>query len=164
MIELLLLDVDGTLTDGKIYYSSQNEEIKAFHIKDGLALRVWKKLGRKSAIITGRSSAIVQKRAEELGIDFVFMGVENKGEVVVQLKRDLDLAQEQIASVGDDLNDLPMFTRSGLSFAPKNGAAQILNRVSCVLQKDGGEGAVREAIEFILKREQLEERWLEFFS
>ncbi len=164
MIELLLLDVDGTLTDGKIYYSNQNEEIKAFNIKDGLALRVWKKLGRKSAIITGRQSMIVQKRAEELGIDFVFMGVENKGDVVLQLKKDLNLTQGQIASIGDDLNDLSMFNQSGLSFSPRDGAKQILNEVSYVLEKNGGEGAVREMIEMILKQEQLEEKWLEFFS
>lgn len=163
MIELLLLDVDGTLTDGKVYYSSLQEEIKAFSIKDGLALRVWKKMGRKSAIITGRTSNIVQRRAEELGIDWVFMGVENKAEVAIKLQKELGLAKEQIASIGDDLNDLPMFAQSGLNFSPKNGAKQILQKVDYVLESAGGEGAVREMIERIFISEGLEDCWFEFF-
>lgn len=164
MIELLLLDVDGTLTDGKIYYSSSNEEIKAFSIKDGLALRVWKKMGRKSAIITGRTSLIVEKRAKELGIDFVFMGIENKGEIVQKLKQELNLKSSEIACVGDDLNDLLMFKQCGMRFAPKDGAKQILNHVDRVLNAKGGEGAVREAIEFIIEAEGLEGCWFEFFK
>lgn len=163
MIELLLLDVDGTLTDGKIYYSSLQEEIKAFNIKDGLALRVWKKMGRKSAIITGRQSNIVQKRAEELGIDWVFMGVENKGEIALKLQQDLKLAKAQVASIGDDLNDLSMFAQSGLNFSPRNGATQILQKVDYVLESAGGEGAVREMIERIFIFEGLEDCWFEFF-
>lgn len=163
MIELLLLDVDGTLTDGKIYYSDSGEEIKVFNIKDGLALRIWKKIGRKSAIITGRISSLVEKRAKELGVDFVFMGIENKGEIAKRLRKELALQIEEIASIGDDLNDLSMFAQSGLSFAPKDGAKQILNRVDCVLETCGGDGAVREMIEKILEREHLEDRWFEFF-
>lgn len=163
MIQLLLLDVDGTLTDGLVYYSNTGDEIKAFHIKDGLALRVWKKLGRKSAIITGRESLAVQKRAEELGIDFVFMGIENKGEIALKLKQDLNLGREEIASIGDDLNDLSMFAQSGMSFAPKNSAQQILDQASYVVAQNGGQGAVRAMIEIILKQEKLEEKWFEFF-
>lgn len=162
MIELLLLDVDGTLTDGKIYYSAL-EEMKVFSVKDGLALRVWKKIGRKSAIITGRKSTIVQRRAEELGIDRVFMGVENKGEIVLALRDEFHLAKDQIASIGDDLNDLSMFAQSGLNFSPKNAAKQILDKVDYVLENCGGDGAVREMIERILASEGLEDCWFEFF-
>lgn len=164
MIKLLLLDVDGTLTDGKIYYSNQGEEIKAFNIKDGLALRAWNQMGRKSAIVTGRKSTLVQKRADELGIDFVFMGVQNKGEIVAKLQRELNLETNEIASIGDDVNDLSMFAQSGLSFAPKDGAKQILKKVSCILDSKGGYGAVREMIERILIEEHLEEQWLELFN
>lgn len=162
MIRLLLLDVDGTLTDGKVYYLDSGE-FKAFNIKDGLALRVWKQMGRKSAIITGRTSAIVEKRAQELGIDFVFMGVKQKGEVVQHLQKELQYSQEEIASIGDDLNDLSMFAQSGLSFCPSDGAKQILDKVDYVLDTKGGSGAVREMIEIILKRENLEDQWFEFF-
>lgn len=163
MIELLLLDVDGTLTDGKVYYSNHQGEIKAFHIKDGLALKVWKSLGRKSAIITGRRSEIVHRRAEELGIDWVFVGVENKGVVARELRNQLGLRKDQIASVGDDLNDLSMFAQSGLNFCPRDGAKQILQKVDCVLESAGGEGAVREVIEKILVSEGLEDCWFECF-
>ncbi|MCE3046718.1 KdsC family phosphatase [Helicobacter kayseriensis] len=163
MIRLLLLDVDGTLTDGRVYYLDSGEEIKAFHIKDGLALRVWKQMGRKSAIITGRTSSIVERRAKELGIDFVFMGVKQKGEIVQRLQEELQCSKDEIASIGDDLNDLSMFAQSGMSFCPSDGARQILDKVDCVLDSKGGNGAVREMIEIILKRENLEDQWFEFF-
>lgn len=164
MIELILLDVDGTLSDGKIYYSDKGEEYKVFDVKDGLGLRVWKKLGKKSAIITGRKSFIVEKRAKELGIDEIFMGVENKAEVVQKLKNKYALSKEQIACIGDDYNDLPMFKQSGLKFSPSNAIEVVKNRADIVLSRKGGDGAVREMIEYLMKDEGLEEKWLEFFT
>lgn len=164
MIELVLLDVDGTLSDGKIYYSDKGEEYKIFDVKDGLGLRVWGKLGKKSAIITGRNSCIVERRAKELGITEIFMGVENKAEVVLKLKEKYSLSKEQIACIGDDYNDLPMFKESGLKFSPSNAIEAIKNRADIVLSRKGGDGAVREMIEYLMKEEGLEEKWLEFFT
>lgn len=164
MIELVLLDVDGTLSDGKIYYSDKGEEYKVFDVKDGLGLRVWGKLGKKSAIITGRNSCIVERRAKELGITEIFMGVENKAEVVLKLKEKYSLSKEQIACIGDDYNDLPMFKESGLKFSPSNAIEAIKNRADIVLSRKGGDGAVREMIEYLMKEEGLEEKWLEFFT
>lgn len=162
-IKWLLLDVDGTLTDGKIYYGNEGEELKAFSVKDGLALRVWKMLGKKIAIITGRESKIVERRARELGVDEVFMGVKNKGEIVEFLQNKYSLVKEELACVGDDLNDLPMFAKCALSFAPKDSIKAIQDRAMYVLCAKGGEGAVREAVEIMLKEEGLEEKYLEFF-
>lgn len=164
MIELVLLDVDGTLSDGKIYYSDKGEEYKVFDVKDGLGLRVWGKLGKKSAIITGRNSCIVERRAKELGITEIFMGVENKAEVVLKLKEKYSLSKEQIACIGDDYNDLPMFKESGLKFSPSNAIEAIKNRADIVLSRKGGDGAIREMIEYLMKEEGLEEKWLEFFT
>lgn len=164
MIELVLLDVDGTLSDGKIYYSDKGEEYKVFDVKDGLGLRVWGKVGKKSAIITGRNSCIVERRAKELGITEIFMGVENKAEVVLKLKEKYSLSKEQIACIGDDCNDLPMFKESGLKFSPSNAIEAIKNRADIVLSRKGGDGAVREMIEYLMKEEGLEEKWLEFFT
>ncbi|WP_027327472.1 KdsC family phosphatase [Helicobacter pametensis] len=163
MIKLLALDVDGTLTDGKVYYSDSGEELKAFNIKDGLGLNIWKKLGRKSAIITGRTSSVVELRARELGIDFVFMGIKDKGEVLQRLQGELQITAREIASIGDDLNDLAMFAHSALSFMPKDGSALLKKHVKYILNAKGGEGAVREMIEMILEQEGQGECWFEFF-
>ena len=153
-IQLLLLDVDGTLTTGEVTYTQNGEELKSFNIKDGLALSVWnKQLGRKSAIITGRESSIVQRRAKELGIEFVYMGVSDKGAVVQELLAKLNLASDEVACIGDDLNDLPMFMRIKQSYAPKDSAKEIKAIAKNKKKKKGGKGAVREMIEDILARE-----------
>lgn len=153
-IQLLLLDVDGTLTTGEVTYTQNGEELKSFNTKDGLALSVWnKQLGRKSAIITGRESSIVERRAKELGVEFVYMGVSDKGAVVQELLVKLNLANDEVACIGDDLNDLPMFVRIKQSYAPKDSAKEIKAVAKNVLKKKGGKGAVREMIEDILAKE-----------
>lgn len=153
-IQLLLLDVDGTLTKGEVTYTQSGEELKSFHIKDGLALSVWnKQLKRKSAIITGRDSVIVQRRAQELGVEHIYMGVSDKGAVVRELLAKLGLVSDEVACIGDDLNDLPMFKCIKQSYAPKDSAKEIKAMAKVVLKKKGGKGAVREMIEDILARE-----------
>ncbi|ANV97496.1 hypothetical protein BBW65_01110 [Helicobacter enhydrae] len=151
-IEWLLLDVDGTLTDGLVSYG-EDCEIKAFNIKDGLGLRIWKKRGKKIAIITGRESSAVARRAQELGVDALYMGVMDKAKVVLELQEKHQVSRVQMACVGDDLNDLPMFKLCGLSFAPKDCAKDVALRADVVLQNAGGRGAIREAIEMILEEE-----------
>jgi len=152
-IKLLLLDVDGTMTNGKITYSSSGEEFKSFCVKDGLAIASWIRLGRMVAIITGRESKIVENRAKELGIKHCYQRVKNKKAKVEEILAQENLNWSSVASIGDDLNDLPMLKLANISFAPKNASAFVLDKVDIVLNSNGGEGAIREMIEYILKQE-----------
>ena len=159
-IELIVLDVDGTLTDGKITYSENGDEIKSFSVKDGLAIASWIKLGKKVAIITGRSSKIVERRAKELGIEHFYQGIHNKQEVLEELLKTLGLTMESVASAGDDLNDYKMLRASKRSFVPIDASEYVKTVATTVLEKRGGEGAVREMIEMLIKDENLEEQYL----
>jgi 3-deoxy-D-manno-octulosonate 8-phosphate phosphatase (KDO 8-P phosphatase) len=153
MIELLVLDVDGTLTDGKIIYSS-NEEFKNFDVKDGLAIATWtKKLGKKVAIITGRESKLLEKRAKELGVSYLYQGIDNKIDILNEIVKKENITLKEVGAIGDDLNDYSMLKSVGKSFAPANAVEDILKRVDVVLDKNGGEGAVRMMIELILKED-----------
>ncbi|MDO7253180.1 KdsC family phosphatase [Helicobacter cappadocius] len=164
MIELVLLDVDGTLTDGKIIYNQDLCESKVFNVKDGLGLVTWQKLGKKVAIISGRNSPITEFRAKELGISCLYMGIENKKEIVLKLKKDFDLQSSQIACIGDDLNDLPMFAECGLCFTPSDGNEWLQEYADVVLKSKGGEGAVREMIEYILIEYGLKDEVLKIYQ
>lgn len=161
MIELIVLDVDGTLTDGKVTYTSNGDELKSFDISDGLAIAVWtKKLGKKAAIITGRNSKIVERRAKELGIQHLHQGINNKQEVLENILKEENLSWNQVASIGDDLNDYHMLKKSGLSFTPANGTSYLKDFVNVVCTKKGGDGAVREMLEYIFKEDGLEEEFI----
>ena len=121
MIELIVLDVDGTLTDGKITYLNNGEETKSFDVRDGLAIAVWtKSFGKKAAIITGRNSSIVEKRAKELNITYLYQGIKNKQEILEEILKKEGLSWSQVAAIGDDLNDYNMLKKVGLSFTPRN--------------------------------------------
>ncbi len=160
MIELLVLDVDGCLTDGKITYTQNGDEIKSFDVKDGLAIASWIKLGKKVAIITGRESQIVQRRAQELGITHLHQGIKDKKATLEKILEEYEFGLESVAGIGDDLNDLKLLTSIARSFAPQNAVSQIRNRVTHILTHNGGEGAVREMIEILLKEEQRYEAFL----
>ncbi len=161
MIKLIVLDVDGTLTDGKLYFDSNGVETKSFNVKDGLAIASWnKKLGYKTAIITGRNSPIVQKRAQELGVQHIYQGVHNKDEVLASILEEETITFENVASIGDDLNDYKMLKKSHLSFAPFDAVDTIKELVNIVTTKKGGDGAVREMIEYILKYDDKEDEIL----
>jgi len=164
MIELLVLDIDGTLTDGKIIYSSKGDELKQFDVKDGLAIASWtKKLHKKVAIITGRKSKLVERRAQELGVSHLFQGVDNKDEILEQILKEENLTWEQIAAIGDDLNDYKMLNKVGLSFAVADAVDDIKEICDIVCLNKGGFGAVREMIEYILKhdnKKELKELWV----
>lgn len=161
MIELLVLDVDGCLTDGSITYTEAGDEIKTFSVKDGLAISSWIKMGKKVAIITGRNSKIVHRRARELNIPYIYQGIENKKAKLAEILHDANLSYEQVAAIGDDLNDYHMLQAAKLSFTPKNGVKEIQALVDIVLKHKGGKGAVREMIEIILEKEGLHERFLD---
>lgn len=164
MIELILLDVDGTLTDGKIIYDENLAESKVFNAKDGLGIVAWQKLGKKVAIISGRNSSITAFRAKELGISEVYMGVDDKAEVVKKLKEKFKLGSSEIACIGDDLNDLKMFGECGLCFMPSDGASWLVEYADVVLKHKGGDGAVREMIEYILLEYGLEDEILKIYQ
>jgi len=121
-IELIVLDVDGTMTDGKITYTSSGEEIKSFCVKDGLAIASWIGLGKRVAIITGRKSKIVEKRAKELNIEYFYQGVSNKFEVLEEILEKEGLSFENVASIGDDLNDYLMLKSSKIAFIPRDAS------------------------------------------
>jgi 3-deoxy-D-manno-octulosonate 8-phosphate phosphatase (KDO 8-P phosphatase) len=159
-IALIVLDVDGTMTDGKIIYSEQREEIKSFCVKDGLAIASWIRLGKEVAIITGRNSKIVERRAKELGIKHFYQGIKNKREILERILDELNLGMESVAAIGDDLNDSSMLKSVGIAFAPRNASKYITKIVDRVLDKDGGDGAVREMIEQLIVDEKLEEEYL----
>ncbi len=163
MIELIVIDVDGCLTDGSIIYTSNGDEIKAFNVKDGLAIASWIRLGKKAAIITGRNSPVVEKRAKELKISHLYQGVKDKKAKLDEIVRQEKLSYENVAVIGDDLNDYGMLKEAGISFTPSDGSTYIKNIVNVVLTKKGGEGAVREMIEYIIKKDNLEEEFLKLW-
>lgn len=158
MIELIVLDVDGTLTDGKIIYTSNGDELKNFDVKDGLAIASWsKKLNKKVAIITGRKSLLVEKRAKELGVTHLFQGVDNKDDILENILKEENLTWEQTAGLGDDLNDYKMLSKVGFSFAVNDAVDEIKSICDVVCTKKGGFGAAREMIEMILQRDKQKE-------
>jgi len=162
-IELIVLDVDGTMTDSHITYSEDGDEIKSFNVKDGLAIASWRKLGKQVAIITGRSSNIVARRAQELHIEHFYQGVDNKKEVLDDLLEKLDLKMENVAAIGDDLNDMKMLKAAKISFVPRDASAYVDKIATVILTKKGGDGAVREMIEYLIKKEGLEEKYLDLW-
>lgn len=155
-IKLLALDVDGVLTDGTINIGTEGELFKAFNAKDGLGISAAIRMGLNIAIITGRKSAIIHKRAEELGITLLCEGVRNKYSELKRLQKELNLVDEEIAYIGDDLNDLPAFKAAGFTFAPADASEEVKEEACVILLKAGGKGAVRAAIELILKAQ---EKW-----
>ncbi|MEI6519596.1 MAG: HAD hydrolase family protein [bacterium] len=149
-IKLLVSDVDGVMTDGSIIYSSNNSELKAFNIKDGLGIRIAGLIGLNVVILTGRKSEVVTRRAAELGIEVV-QGQNDKSAGIRQITEKYELTYDQVAYIGDDLNDLPAMHLVGYVFAPADSVEEIIEIANCVTESKGGRGAVREAIEKILK-------------
>ena len=152
-IKLLLLDVDGVLTDGSIILGESNYEQKIFNIKDGLGIKLALSSGIEIGIITGRTSEAVRKRAEELEIKILYQGQPDKLKAYDQIKSDLGLTDDQIAFIGDDLNDLKLIQRAGLSCTVNDACDEVKAEVNYVTIRPGGKGAVREVIEMILKRQ-----------
>lgn len=154
-IRLLALDVDGVLTDGSIIIGQKGELSKHFDARDGLGISLALRHGIYVALITGRHSEIVLHRAMELGIGSVYENVVYKGQVLEQAARELNVNMEETAIMGDDLNDLPAFSRAAVTFAPANAALEVRERAKYVTTQPGGHGAVREVIERILKAKGL---------
>lgn len=150
-IKLLILDVDGVLTDGRITMNERGEEIKSFNVKDGLGLKILMSTGVGVVIITGRKSMVVKHRAEELGIDEVWQGIKDKKALCKRIIGEKGLKKEEVCCIGDDLPDLAVFMEAGLRIAVADGVEEVREQADFVTKKRGGHGAVREACEWILK-------------
>lgn len=150
---MLVMDVDGTLTDGKIYMSANGELMKAFNIKDGYAIAHLKKYGIEPVIITGRESDIVKQRCKELGITELHQGVGNKLFCLRSICENKGVTLANVAYMGDDVNDLPCIQNCGHSSCPLDAVKSVREKVDYVCETKGGEGAVREYVEFLLKEQ-----------
>lgn len=150
-VKLIIFDVDGVLTDGGIYHGTNGELLKRFHCRDGFGITLAHSCGLKSAIITGRTSAMTTYRAAELKISAVMQGQMNKRDAYKKLKAQFGLDDKEICYVADDVIDLPVFVQVGFRAAVGDAAAEVIERAHFVAQNFGGHGAVREVTEFILK-------------
>jgi 3-deoxy-D-manno-octulosonate 8-phosphate phosphatase (KDO 8-P phosphatase) len=155
-IKLMLSDVDGVLTDGKIVLDNQGIESKSFHIRDGMGIRLWQKAGYTFGLITQRSSHSLKMRAAELGIELIRQGIPDKLATLEQILKELRLSREQVCYLGDDLPDLPVVRRVGLGVAVADACAELRKAACFVTTLPGGAGAVRETIELVLKAQR---RW-----
>ena len=149
-IKLLLMDVDGVLTDGIITYDEKGQELKSFHIQDGHGIKMLKEAGIGTGMLSGRKSAAAEKRGKELGMDEIWLGVADKISVYDKILRQRGLSDHEVAYIGDDLPDLPVLKRVGFSLSVSNGVDEIKDQVDWVTKKPGGYGGVREAIDLIL--------------
>lgn len=150
-IELLLLDVDGVLTDGSVIYADDGSELKRFHVRDGSGLKLWHAAGKRSAIVSGRKSVAVERRAAELGISPVLQGADDKLAALNDLLTATGLRPEQVCAIGDDLPDVPVLRRCGLAVAVADACLELRAIANHITAAPGGRGAVREAIEWLLK-------------
>ena len=159
-VQLLILDVDGVMTDGGIIRDDSGQQIKRFHVRDGSGLVIWRRLNRQVAIITGKESLVVQHRAEELGIQYVYQNVSNKLEMFEDLLQQLGFDAQQVAYIGDDLPDLPVMRRCGVPIAVADAAEEVKAEARYITRYPGGHGAVRDAIEWLCKSMNLWEQVL----
>ena len=150
-IRLAVFDVDGVMSDGRLYYTEAGTEFKAFYAQDGLGLKHLMKAGVEVAVITGRDSPIVSHRMKSLGISRVFQGREDKREAFDTLLNDFGLSPDQSLYAGDDLIDLPLLNRAGLAVSVPNGHPAVKQRVHWVTPRSGGEGAVRDICDLLLE-------------
>jgi 3-deoxy-D-manno-octulosonate 8-phosphate phosphatase (KDO 8-P phosphatase) len=150
-IELLVLDVDGVLTDGRVIYTAAGDEVKSFHVRDGSGLKFWRQSGKKIAILSGRASPAVDRRAAELGITAVVQGVGEKLPAFRRILNDLGLRPDQACAVGDDLPDLPVLRHCGLGVAVADAVPELKAAAAYVTTVPGGHGAVREAVEWLMR-------------
>ena len=155
-IELILADVDGVLTDGRLEFDNQGIESKRFHVRDGLGVKLWQKAGYRFGVITTRSSQVVKQRAAELNVELVRQGAEDKLATAQEILAELDLDPQAVCYIGDDLPDLPVVRSVGLGVAVADACWELREAADHVTTSCGGAGAVREIVELILKAQR---RW-----
>ena len=147
---MLIIDVDGVLTDAGMYYSEKGDELKKFNTRDGMGIELWRNAGFKTAIITNEKTKIVERRAKKLKVDDLCQNAKNKMGVTNQLLNKYNLAYDEIAYIGDDINDIPLLKKVGFSSAPLDAMGKVKKIVDYICKKKGGEGAVREIIDWML--------------
>jgi 3-deoxy-D-manno-octulosonate 8-phosphate phosphatase (KDO 8-P phosphatase) len=157
-IKLLLLDVDGVLTDGGIIYTDSGEEVKIFNSRDGLGIRLLQDAGVAVGIVTGRASRVIRHRCQNLGIELLFDGIADKASVLQEISKKTQIKPADMAFVGDDLVDLPLFARVGVAIAVGDAHAVVRQQAHWVTEAGGGSGAVREVCDAILKAKGLWDR------
>lgn len=150
-IRIMIFDVDGVLTDGRMQYSAEGEAMKSFFVHDGLGIQLLQKMGIATAIISARTTPIVNKRAADLGITYVYQGNHDKRITFAQLLADTGMTAQQCGFMGDDIVDLPLFSKVGFAVSVPNGHAEAISRADYVTKASGGLGAVREICDFILR-------------
>jgi 3-deoxy-D-manno-octulosonate 8-phosphate phosphatase (KDO 8-P phosphatase) len=150
-VRALVLDVDGVLTDGRLTYLPGGGEAKTFHVRDGLGLQLFMDAGNQVAVISGRESEVTTRRMHELGIEHLYLGIEDKIAAFEDFLGRVGLPEEATAYVGDDLPDIPLIRRAGIGFAVADAAPEVRAAAQVVLRTNGGQGAVRECCERLLK-------------
>lgn len=150
-ITCILSDVDGVMTDGRITYDDQGRETKCFHVKDGMAIKAWMRSGFHFGILTARKSTIVERRANELGIQQVKQGFENKWPAAQEMMAEMGVKPSQVCYIGDDLPDIPVMRSVALAVTPADGAQDVRSLSHWILRKDGGNAAIRELVERLLR-------------
>lgn len=153
--KLILTDIDGVWTDGGMYYDGTSIELKKFHTYDSAGVLFAHMMGIPVGILTGENAHIVQRRADKLKVDYCFLGVKDKVSIVFQLCKDLSITLDDVAYIGDDLNDINILKRVGVSAAPSSAPKYVQKLVHYVTEKKGGEGAFREFVEWILGEERI---------
>ena len=154
-VQLLLMDCDGVLTDGRLYFSAQGEEMKVFDVRDGQGIVLWHKAGHKSGIISGRGAGeIIRRRADELGIELVHVGVPDKVAVFEEIISSLGISERNVAYIGDDVGDIEMMKRVGFPVAVADAVDETKAVAAYVTKANGGRGAVREVIDKLLAEQE----------
>ena len=153
-VKIILMDVDGVMTRGMIVYDSNGLEIKHFNAHDGLGIKLALLAGLKTGIISARESGTIRTRANELKMDYLYLGRDKKLDAFRELQKDLNLEPEDFCFIGDDLPDIPVLKQVGFAVAVKNASAMTRKVAHYVTEKDGGEGAVREVVEIILRAQE----------
>jgi len=152
-IKVIFSDVDGTLTDGRLYYTEAGETMKVFHVKDGHGIKAWQAKKNTFGVITARNSPVITTRMKELGVENILTGSKDKRTEIENWLKTAGLEWKHLAYIGDDLNDLPLLEAAGFSAAPSDAALDILEKVDYVCDSEGGHGAVREFIDFLLEND-----------
>ena len=150
-LKLLLMDVDGVLTDGRLYYTEEGERIKVFNVHDGLGIKLLQRAGISTGVISGRESEALRNRLLELGIEEIYMGKFQKDGVLEEIMRKKDLSPEEIGFVGDDLVDIPVLKKVGFPVAVRNAPEIVKSHAVYITLREGGMGVVREVVELILR-------------
>lgn len=154
-VKILLLDVDGILTDGSVHIFGDDTELYSFDVQDGYGIKLWRRAGFKVGFITGRHSDAVANRAKKLGVDYLFRSASDKVAIAQKILKDEGLDMSEVAYMGDDLQDLALLKVAGFSASVPNGRDEVQSAVDYITKRHGGSGAVREVIELVLKEKGL---------